>query len=505
MGAVFWCASAIAALLFPVLAAAQDVTLTSREGNLSVAGSLQGFDGEFYRIDSAYGLLTIDASGVVCDGPACPDLTAPKTDLRVIGLAGMGEVLLPALFERFAGQRGLAYANIPGEAGYQARLSDGQSGKTLAEISFEPAPFGAARQALVAGRAEFMLSAAPEPGFSQQVVALDAMVAITAPDNPLPRISTRDLARVLAGEVANWQDLGGPDMPLVLHGLGPGDPLQAGLVTRLGRDIAVMQEQADVTALALAVARDPWAIAVTVKTAAAPARVLPLTDSCGFPLLPSTLAVKAEDYPLSLPLHLITPRRRLPLLAREFIEFLGTPAAQAAIASTGLVDRQAERQPMTADGMRLINAIRGAGAETTLADLQVLVAAMEGADRLSLTFRFQDGSSTLDAHSQTNLADLARLLDAGILRGNDVLLAGFSDGSGDAVANARLSETRARGVLDALRRLAPGLVDPDLPQVAGFGEALPMACDETPAGRRLNRRVEVWLRPAFTNNPAREN
>lgn len=505
MGGVFWCAPAIAALLFPVLAAAQDVTLTSREGSLSVAGSLQGFDGEFYRIDSAYGLLTIDASGVVCDGPACPDLTAPKTDLRVIGLAGLGEALLPALFERFAGQRGLTYANIPGGAGYQARLSDGQSGKTLAEISFEPAPAGAARQALVSGRAEFMLSAAPEPGFAQQVVALDAMVAITAPDNPLPRISTRDLARVLAGEVANWQDLGGPDMPLVLHGLGPGDPLQAGLVTRLGRDIAVMQEQADVTALAVAVARDPWAIAVTVKTAAAPARVLPLTDSCGFPLLPSTLAVKAEDYPLSLPLHLITPRRRLPLLAREFIEFLGTPAAQAAIASTGLVDRQTERQPMTADGLRLINAIRGAGAETTLADLQVLVAAMEGADRLSLTFRFQDGSSTLDSHSQTNLADLARLLDAGILRGNDVLLAGFSDGSGDAVANARLSETRARGVLDALRRLAPGLSGPDLPQVAGFGEALPMACDETPAGRRLNRRVEVWLRPAFTNSPVREN
>jgi hypothetical protein len=24
-----------------------------------------------------------------------------------------------------------------------------------------------------------------------------------------------------------------------------------------------------------------------------------------------------------------------------------------------------------------------------------------------------------------------------------------------------------------------------------------MACDETPAGRRLNRRVEVWVAPAF--------
>ena len=28
----------------------------------------------------------------------------------------------------------------------------------------------------------------------------------------------------------------------------------------------------------------------------------------------------------------------------------------------------------------------------------------------------------------------------------------------------------------------------------GFGEALPQACDDTEAGRRSNRRVEVWLR-----------
>ena len=505
MRGIFWCAPAIAALLFPVLAAAQDITLTSREGNLSISGILQGFDGEFYRIDSAYGLLTVDASGVVCDGPACPDLTAPKIDLRVIGLPGMGQAVLPVLFESFARQRGLEYATEARGAGYSARLADGESGKTLAQISFEPAPADPARQALVAGRAEFMLSAAPEPGFAQRVVALDAMVAIVAPDNPLPRISTRDLARVLAGEVLNWQDLGGPDMPLVLHGLGPGDPLQAGLAARLGRDIAVMQEQADVTALAHAVARDPWAIAVTIKTAAGAARVLPLTDSCGFPLLPTPLAVKAEDYPLALPLHLVLPRRRLPLLAREFVDFLGTPAAQAAIAATGLVDRQTERQPMTSDGLRLINAIRGAGPETTLADLQALVAAMDGADRLSLTFRFQDGSSTLDAHSQTNLADLARLLDAGVLRGRDIVLAGFSDGSGEAAANARLSESRARGVLDALLRLLPDLAEADRPQVAGFGEALPMACDETAAGRRLNRRVEVWLRPVFTNSLGHEN
>ena len=31
---------------------------------------------------------------------------------------------------------------------------------------------------------------------------------------------------------------------------------------------------------------------------------------------------------------------------------------------------------------------------------------------------------------------------------------------------------------------------------AAFGEALPIACDESEIGRQLNRRVEVWLRPS---------
>ncbi len=56
---------------------AQDVTLTARDGSLSVEGVLIAFDGAFYRVDTAFGAITVDAEGVVCSGPACPDLTAP--------------------------------------------------------------------------------------------------------------------------------------------------------------------------------------------------------------------------------------------------------------------------------------------------------------------------------------------------------------------------------------------------------------------------------------------
>lgn len=492
----FWCAAIFAALL-PFGTMAQDVTLTSRDGALSIPGLLQGYDGEFFRIQSSYGLLTIDASGVICDGPACPDLTAPKAVIRLVGEADAGRALIPPLIAAFAASRGLIYAPAatPGAA---AILTDPVSNKVLAEISFQPMPAATAKAALRDGRAELMLASITDPDLGTKPLALDALVPIVATDNPLPRISTIDLAQALAGKISNWKDIGGPDMPLVLHGLAEDSDLERALSARIGRSNAATISHPDLQSLAQAVARDPWALAVTGRATTGNARTLPLTDSCGFPLLPSPLAVKAEDYPLTLPLYLLTPRRRLSLMAREFLDFLALPAAQSAIASGGYIDRSPERQPMTADGLRLINAIQGAGEETTLAELKRLVDEMSGADRMSLTFRFQDGSDNLDASSQENLSDLARLIESGILRNTDLILAGFSDGSGAAATNLDLSQDRADAVLAALYALTP---EATLPRVVAFGEALPMACDETAAGRRLNRRVELWLKPSFKQSP----
>ena len=492
------CGAAIfAALLFTQGAKAQDVTLTSRDGSLSLTGTLQGYDGEFFRILTNYGPLTVDGQGVTCDGPACPELTAPKAVIRFVGAADAGKSLLPQLFAAFALSRGLSYA-----AGDPTVISDPVTGEALAEMSFEPMAPGPAREAVLSGAAQMVVASVTEPDLGSHAVALDALVPIMAPGNPLPRISTTDLARVLAGEVENWAQVGGPDMPLVLHGLEAGADLQQALSARLGRDVTALVVHATLGELAEAVAADPWAIAVTERAALGKARLLALTDSCGFPLLPTRLAVKAQDYPLTMPVFFLTPRHRLPLVAREFLEFLSSPEAQGAIARAGYIDRRAERQPMTADGLRLINAIKGAGDETTLDDLKRLVAAMDGADRLSLTFRFEGGTTTLDATSQNSLTDLAQMLEAGLFKGQALTFAGFSDGSGAAGANVKLAQSRAEAVLAALQALVPGMPEDQLPRIEAFGEALPMACDETGAGRRLNRRVELWAKPAFvTNSP----
>ncbi len=496
-------AAVFAALLFlgagPAIA--QDVALVAREGKIVLTGTLLGFDGEFYRIDTAYGPLTVDAQGVICEGPACPDLTAPKATIRIVGAPDAGARLLPGLFRAFAESRGLIYVEIEGVA-YEAAILDPESRKELAEISFAPLGPDQAATALEDGRAELQLTQMAEAPSGARAVALDALVPIMAPDNPTPEVSTIELAAALSGEATNWADLGGPDMPLVLHALSPDTDLARALDTRLGIAIKAQVLHDSMEALAEAVARDPWALAITGRAERGPARALPLTDSCGFPLLPGPMAVKAEDYPLALPLFLLTPKRRLPLMAREFLDFLASPVAEAVVARAGFIDRSTERSPMTGDGLRLINAIQGAGEDVTLADLKRLVAVMDGADRLSLTFRFEDGSTRLTPSSQENIADLARLIASGGFAGEALVLAGFSDGSGAAEANLALSVERASRVADELRAAAPDLREDQLPRIEGFGEALPMACDETAAGRHLNRRVELWLVPDFTAREA---
>ena len=53
-------------------ALAQDVTLTARDGALSIDGTLQGYDGEVFRILSAYGPLTVDAERMGLPGEPEP-------------------------------------------------------------------------------------------------------------------------------------------------------------------------------------------------------------------------------------------------------------------------------------------------------------------------------------------------------------------------------------------------------------------------------------------------
>jgi glucose/mannose transport system substrate-binding protein len=115
---------------------------------------------------------------------------------------------------------------------------------------------------------------------------------------------------------------------------------------------------------------------------------------------------------------------------------------------------------------------------------------VNGASKLNIIFRFQSGSTQLDAKAQADFKSLVELLHNSNYQGRQILLFGFSDNSGSTRRNLKISKQRAQALADQLQ--TQGLV-PSL--VTGYGKALPIAPNESEEGREQNRRVEIWLRP----------
>lgn len=71
-----------------------------------------------------------------------------------------------------------------------------------------------------------------------------------------------------------------------------------------------------------------------------------------------------------------------------------------------------------------------------------------------------------------------------------VRVEGYTDSTGDAAYNQELSERRARSVKKELTERG---IDGDRIEVQGFGEAHPVASNDTASGRQQNRRVEIVI------------
>ncbi|MEP5153758.1 phosphate ABC transporter substrate-binding/OmpA family protein [Planktotalea sp.] len=505
-------------LLFTAPLAAQDVTLTSPDGSVEINGTLLGFDGDFYRLETIYGELTVDGSGVNCEGPACPDLQNYVAELSVSGSATIGEVLMPALIEAFALQAGYIAKRTPvDDTHFKYSLRNKSDQALVAEFTFRVTNTDEGFGDLLADEADIVMSLreirltenrrAREAGIGDlteanrsRVLALDAMVPITAPGNPVDMISPAALARVFAGRVTNWQDLGGPDAPISIHlrdsKSGVSQAIQDRLMAPAGLVLdSNIVRHASNKALTQAVTDDPFSIGISSYSETGNADVLVLTGACGFSLRAGRVTIKTEDYPLTAPMFLYIPARRLPKLARDFLTYTRSPSAQIVIRRAGFVDQAPEELSINQQGDRFANAISLIGTEINLSEVKRLVEVLSPMKRLSTSFRFRTGSSDLDAQSLSNVQQLARAIETGVYDEREIKFVGFSDGQGPSDGNRQIAERRAQAVLAAVKKAAETVDLEDLKiSVDAFGEALPMACDDSAWGRQVNRRVEVWVR-----------
>ncbi len=477
-------------------------------GNIVARGELLGHDGRYYRLLGRHGEVTLDGTDLTCEGRACPAPDAVET-VRISGEAAILDDVLRPLLDSFAAQAGLALSTAEGDEGRKIHTFTGEDG-VAGRISVHPTSSAEGLADIVADAADLAVTIRPpfprelaiaraagrgdlsRPGQSA-ILGLDALVPVVAPQNPVRRIGVEELRGVLAGRIDDWSDLGGPAGPIALHLPDPRTGAGEAVAALLSPDIEDPgpRAHADLAALSRAVAADPGALGVTLRSRMEGVRALALSGSCGTLTEAAPPAIKTEDYPLTSPVRLVAPARRVAPFARQVVDYVTSPAAQPVIGRAGLVDQSPVTIPFAEQGARLGLAILSAEDTRDLAGLRRMVRDLSGRARLSLSFRFENASTTLDAPSASNVALLRAALDQGLFDGRDLLFAGFSDGQGPWAANRALSRGRAEAVRDAVAdRLRGGGA---ALSVAAYGEALPMACDDTAWGRRINRRVEVWL------------
>lgn len=412
--------------------------------------------------------------------------------LRLQGSNTVGHSLAPALVEAWFAERGYGAVSREQLAKEEVRLSaeSGEGERMVVDIIAHGS--STAFKALAAGEADLgmasrpikqkelaMLSAqgdlsAPD---SEYVIALDGVAVIVHPDNPIVRIDTATLRRIFTGEVQDWKELGGK--PGKIHVYARDDAsgtydtfrsLVLGKKVQLTKKARRFDSNAE---LSVTVASDPQGIGFVSLADVGTNHALAVNDAEGISLSPEAFTIATEDYALARRLFFYVPAGGNPL-AQEFASFAISHAGQQVVKAEGLV------------GQQLMTAMPSLPESGPDEYLQLV----DGAERFSINFRFNEGKVVIDNKARDDVQRLLSHLDTKEHDVHELILVGFSDRhEALPIYSLELSISRADLIADLLNKMGVHRV-----LVRGYGSALPVASNDSAEGRYKNRRVEVWVR-----------
>jgi len=172
-------------------------------------------------------------------------------------------------------------------------------------------------------------------------------------------------------------------------------------------------------------------------------------------------------------------------------------AAQAQAATAQAQAQDAQAQAAAAQQQAAQQADRAARLEALLVELH----AQKTERGMVVTIGdvlFATDRAELNANGMATVRKLAEIMTQNPDR--TVMVEGFTDSTGSAAHNKDLSERRAASVAQALVGLG---VPRERIGMRGYGEAFPVASNDTAANRQLNRRVEIVLSNAGAPIPPR--
>ncbi|HND98071.1 MAG TPA: phosphate ABC transporter substrate-binding/OmpA family protein, partial [Plasticicumulans sp.] len=369
-------------------------------------------------------------------------------------------------------------ATLPGSEGRIAiELAAHGSGTAFTDLADGRADVGAASRPV---RDEEIRKLAALGDFSspaaEHVIGLDGVAIIVHPANPLRSLSREQVAKLFAGEIRDWAELGGRPGPVHIYARdersGTWDTFQSLVLGKAYPLSPEAQRFESSPELSDRVATDAGGIGFIGLPYVRMARALAIGDGNAVPSAPSPFTVATEDYPLSRRLFFYLAPTGDNRMARELVEFALENDGQQVVEAHGFISQRVAPQ-------------RVALSPNAPKEYESLT---RDALRLSVNFRFRPGSGLLDGKAQRDLRRVTDYLAQAENRSRQVLLFGFTDARGSPEQNLRLSQQRAQEIARELQ--ARGI---QTRVVRGFGPANPVAADDSPSGQERNRRVEIWV------------
>lgn len=310
---------------------------------------------------------------------------------------------------------------------------------------------------------------------AEHVVAIDGLAIIVNKSNPVSSLTVDTIGKIFSGEIKNWQKLNGQNSPINLYARddnsGTWDTFKS-LVLQNGYKLnerALRFESND--QLSDRVATDDGGIGFVGLASVRQAKLLAVSDGDSRPLKPRPLFVATEDYPLSRRLYMYASPIQNNSYVSEFLDFAESDLGQNRVDDIGFVS------------LKPISVL----AEADMSAPEDYLALVDKGERLSINFRFLEGSSQLDNKALRDVERLANYLKGIEGSGAHVQLIGFGDEKSSRNRELVLSRMRALAVKTALYKR--GISSEP---VVGFGSWLPVASNND-KGKIKNQRVEVWV------------
>ena len=413
--------------------------------------------------------------------------------LRIQGSNTIGAALGPALVKGLMEHQGLqAVHSEPGAGANEQRvLGKTRQGKT---VTIEVAAHGSSTGFSALKKSAADLAAASRPikdselvdleplgdlksPDAEQVIAIDGLAIILNPQNPLNTLNTEQLAQIFSGDVSTWEALGGIGGSIHLYARddqsGTYDTFKELVLSRRGKPLAATAKRFESSEeLSDAVSQDPQGIGFIGLPYVRQAKAVAIVDGDSQPMLPLNSLIATEDYPLSRRLFFYLPPSGHNPWAKALVDFTQSSKGQAIVAASGFIAQQVqamtvEPRPSMPEGYQTI---------------------AREAQRLTVNFRFEEGSASLDNKARQDVQRVVAYLKDHKKLDKQVTLVGFGDAKNDPQRAALLSKLRGM----ALRRelVKNGVM---LRDIQGFGAQMPVAANTADEGRIKNRRVEVWV------------